>query len=237
LGSEDLFHKRKAKKQQDSVRRNANRQPYDNVLIVCEGEKTEPYYFEDMRVCLELDSANIKVDGSSGSSPRSIVAYAKVLFDNERVRSGNYDCVFCVFDRDQHETFYEALSTIDSINTQLKQEAYSKKNVFMAIRSIPAFEYWFLLHFTPSTKPYKPLENKSVGDQVIDDLKGYMPDYKKRQEGLYRYFNEKNLISAAKAHSERIFKNSKKTGDVNPSSNVHELVEYLESLKNITGKA
>ncbi len=40
MGSEDLFHKRKAKKQQDSVRRIANRKPYDHVLIVCEGEKT-----------------------------------------------------------------------------------------------------------------------------------------------------------------------------------------------------
>jgi len=236
LGSEDLFHKRKAQRQQDAVRRNASRQPYDNVLIVCEGEKTEPYYFEDMRVCLDLGSTNIKVDGSCGSSPVSIVAYAKELFDNERVKSGNYDRVFCVFDRDQHETFHEALSSIDSINKQLKEQGYSKNNIFATIRSIPAFEYWFLLHFTPSTKPYEPLINNSVGDQVINDLKAYMPDYKKKQEGLYSYFNELDLISAAKEHSKRIFEASKKSGDINPSTNVHELVEYLESLKKRMGK-
>jgi hypothetical protein len=80
LGSEDLFHKRKAKRQQDTVRRNANRKPYDHVLIVCEGEKTEPYYFEEIRVHLDLDSANIKIDGSCDSSPKSVVDYAEDVF-------------------------------------------------------------------------------------------------------------------------------------------------------------
>lgn len=79
MGSEDLFHKRKAKKQQDTARQKANRKPYDNVLIVCEGEKTEPYYFEEMRVYLDLDSANVAIDGSCGSSPKSVVEHAQNL--------------------------------------------------------------------------------------------------------------------------------------------------------------
>jgi len=231
LGSEDLFHKRKAKKQQDSVRRIANRKPYDHVLIVCEGEKTEPFYFEEMRVHLDLDSANIKIDGSCDSSPKSVVEYAQDLFNKERVKAGNYDRVFCVFDRDQHETFDYALNKINSINVGLKKEEYSEADVFMAIRSIPAFEYWFLLHFMPSTKSYSPLETKSVGDQVIDDLKIYLPNYEKKQKGIYKYSIDNGLIEGAKAHSKRIFENSKNTGDINPSTNVHDLVEYLEKLK------
>ncbi len=231
MGSEDLFHKRKAKKQQDSVRRIANRKPYDHVLIVCEGEKTEPFYFEEMRVHLDLDSANIKIDGSCDSSPKSVVEYAQDLFNKERVKAGNYDRVFCVFDRDQHETFDYALNKINSINVGLKKEEYSEADVFMAIRSIPAFEYWFLLHFMPSTKSYSPLETKSVGDQVIDDLKIYLPNYEKKQKGIYKYSIDNGLIEGAKAHSKRIFENSKNTGDINPSTNVHDLVEYLEKLK------
>jgi hypothetical protein len=187
LGSEDLFHKRKAKRQQDTVRRNANRKPYDHVLIVCEGEKTEPYYFEEIRVHLDLDSANIKIDGSCDSSPKSVVDYAEDVFIKERVKAGNYDRVFCVFDRDQHETFDYALNKINSMNIELKNTEYSEEDVFMAIRSIPAFEYWFLLHFIPSTKSYSPLETKSVGDQVIDDLKIYIPNYEKKQKGIYKY--------------------------------------------------
>jgi len=237
LGSEDLFHKRKAKKQQDTARQKASRKPFDNVLIVCEGEKTEPYYFEEMRVCLDLDSANIEIDGSCGSSPRSVVEHAKKLFNRERNNLGNYDRVFCVFDRDQHATFSYALGEISSINRALKKEGYLKKEVFTAIQSIPAFEYWFLLHFTASTKPYSPLPTKSVGDQVIDDLKIYLPDYEKKQEGIYKYFIENGLIDGAKAHSNRIFENSKNTGNINPSTNVHNLVEYLEALKDITKKS
>ena len=119
----------------------------------------------------------------------------------------------------------------------LKKEGYLKKEVFTAIQSIPAFEYWFLLHFTASTKPYSPLPTKSVGDQVIDDLKIYLPDYEKKQEGIYKYFIENGLIDGAKAHSNRIFENSKNTGNINPSTNVHNLVEYLEALKDITKKS
>lgn len=231
MGSENLFHKRKAKRQQDSVRRNANRKPYDHVLIVCEGEKTEPFYFEEMRVHLDLDSANIKIDGSCDSSPKSVVEYAQDLFNKERVKAGNYDRVFCVFDRDQHQTFSYALDKINSINVKLKNEGYSEADVFMAIRSIPAFEYWFLLHFTPSTKPYSPVGTKSVGDQMIDDLKIYLPNYEKKQKGIYKYSIDNGLIEGAKAHSKRIFENSKSTGDINPSTNVHDLVDYLENLK------
>ena len=230
MGSENLFHKRKAKTQQDTARRNSKRKPYNHVLIVCEGEKTEPFYFDEMRVFLDLDSANIKIDGSCDSSPKSVVGYAQDLFTKEKNRAGNYDRVFCVFDRDQHETFDEALAIINTINITLKKKGYSKENVFTVIQSTPAFEYWFLLHFTPSTKPYSPLGTKSVGDQVIDDLNIYLPNYEKKQKGIYKYSVENNLLAGAKAHSKRIFELSKKTKETNPSTNVHELVEYLEQL-------
>ena len=42
MGSEDLFYKRKAKISADLERRKAKRARYQKVLIVCEGEKTEP---------------------------------------------------------------------------------------------------------------------------------------------------------------------------------------------------
>ena len=43
-------------------------------------KKTEPYYFEEIRVHLDLDSANIKIDGSCDSSPKSVVDYAEDVF-------------------------------------------------------------------------------------------------------------------------------------------------------------
>ncbi len=234
MGSDDIFHRRKAKSQKDSARRKAKLKPYDHVLIVCEGEKTEPFYFEEMRIYLDLDSANIQIDGSCDSSPKSVVNHAHRLFIKEREKAGNYDRVFCVFDRDQHETFNFALKKIHAINAELKREGYSEDpedDVFMAVRSVPAFEYWFLLHFYPSTKPYTPTERKSVGDQVIDDLKVYFPGYQKKHKGFYKYSLDTKLIDGAKAHSKRIFDHSIRTGEINPSTNVHKLVEYLEKIK------
>lgn len=42
MGTDNLFHKRKERKAESLRRRRTMKAPYDVVLIVCEGEKTEP---------------------------------------------------------------------------------------------------------------------------------------------------------------------------------------------------
>jgi hypothetical protein len=234
MGSEDLFHKRKARKAVDIERSSAKRKPYDRVLIVCEGEKTEPYYFEEIKVTLDLDSANIQIDGSCGSSPRSVVAHAITLFERARLKGEQYDRVFCVFDRDQHETFDEAIIKVNKYNKQLLADKYYLKNedpTFTVIRSTPSFEYWLLLHFIPTTMSFLSTDTKSSGDQVIDELKVYITNYKKKQKGLYKMSITDNLLNGALAHSNKIFNNAVKTKDFNPSTNIHILVNYLQNIK------
>jgi hypothetical protein len=234
MGSEDLFHKRKARRAIDIERNSAKRKPYDRILIVCEGEKTEPFYFEEMKVELDLDSANIKIDGSCDSSPRSVVEHAITLFERAKFKGEQYDRVFCVFDRDQHETFDEAIDKVKTYNKQLLVDEFYLKNedpTFTVIRSTPSFEYWFLLHYTPTTRPFLSTNTKSSGDQVIDELRTYITDYKKKKKGIYKMSTTKNLLNGALAHSKRIFDNAEKTGDFNPSTNVHTLVNYLQNIK------
>ncbi|VAW46556.1 hypothetical protein MNBD_GAMMA03-583 [hydrothermal vent metagenome] len=60
MGTDNLHHKRKAKSISNLERKKAKRAPYDRVLIVCEGEKTEPYYFSELIDYYRLNSANIK---------------------------------------------------------------------------------------------------------------------------------------------------------------------------------
>ena len=91
MGSEDLFHKHKAKKQQDLERKTSSRKPYNRILIVCEGSKTEPIYLEEVRMELELDSANVMIDGTCGSSPISVVKHAESVFNNEFKICGLYN--------------------------------------------------------------------------------------------------------------------------------------------------
>ncbi len=231
MGSEDLFHKRKARSAQDSARDNSKRQSYDKILVVCEGEKTEPIYFEEIRVVLGIDFANIEIDGSCGSSPINVVNRAYLLH-REALQSGDsYNRVFCVFDKDSHTTFEEAIERINQINCELSEQGLKEQSRFEGIISIPSFEYWFLLHYNPTTKPYAATPTKSVGDHVIDDLKKYLPGYKKTQKGLFSKSQNEGTLEGALANSRRIYKASLKSGNINPSTNVHELIEYLRDVK------
>ncbi len=230
MGSDDLFHKRKARSNEESKRRKASRKPYDRVLIVCEGEKTEPFYFEEIKVLLEIDSANIEIDGSCGSSPISVVEHALLLFDRDRATGEIYNKIYCVFDKDRHASYDQALEKVQSINRSIKKD---KNAMFVATHSTPSFEYWLLLHFIPTTKPYEGTERKSAGDQVIDDLKLYIPDYKKTQKGIFKKSTEDGTLEYAIAHSQRIFEAAKKSRNFNPSTNMHELVEYLHKIKEV----
>jgi hypothetical protein len=131
----------KARSLKDLQRKKPKRSPYDRVLIVCEGKKTEPNYFQALVDDLELNTANVDVDRDADSSPRSIISHAKKRYKDDLRENGRQDCfdrVYCVFDRDEHTTYTEA---INSINTA------SPSGVFFAITSTPCLEYLLLLHF------------------------------------------------------------------------------------------
>ena len=49
MGSDDLFKKKKARKLRDISRKKRTRDLYKRVLIVCEGQKTEPLYFDSLK--------------------------------------------------------------------------------------------------------------------------------------------------------------------------------------------
>ena len=64
-------------------------------LIVCEGEVTEPEYFNSFR----LTSANVKAIGK-GMNTISLVKEAIAIRDIEKRRNRNYDQCWVVFDKD-----------------------------------------------------------------------------------------------------------------------------------------
>ena len=110
MGSENLFHRRKQKATETASRRKANRKPYDKVLIVCEGSKTEPLYFQELIDHYEIHTANVKISGSCGSDPLSVAEHGIQLYEEELCsQSEPFDRVYCVFDRDAHPTYQHAL--------------------------------------------------------------------------------------------------------------------------------
>lgn len=220
MGTDNLFHKRKARQAKDLGRRNARREPYAKVLIVCEGEKTEPGYFCSLKDFYGLNSANIEISGNCGSAPISIFEYARQRYRAERDAGDAFDHVFCVFDKDTHHSYEQAVREISHA---------SPKNLFHAITSIPCFEYWLLLHFDYSTRPYDSLPGNSACQLVLSDLKKYMPHYSK---GHAQTFEElQGQLEYAKANAIRALKAAESSNTDNPTTRVHELVSFLQDIK------
>lgn len=96
------------------------------ILIVCEGENTEPSYFRQFR----LSTATVKAIGE-GYNTVSLVNRAVQLSNEKR-----YDQVWCVFDKDDF--------SINDFNNAIQ---IAKANNFGVAYSNQAFEYWMILHF------------------------------------------------------------------------------------------
>lgn len=220
MGSDDLFHKRKARSAKQLARKKESRSSYERALIVCEGSKTEPNYFCELVNSLELNTANVEVDGNCGSSPISIFNYAQKRYVEEKRTGDGFDRVFCVFDKDSHESYEEALR----LHSDMKP-----KGVFKAIVSVPCFEYWLLLHYVFTTKPFEADRNGSICASLISELKKYLHDYEKGDENIYSVLS--GQTDQAIAYSKRALTQSDENDTDNPSTIIHELVEYLRDLK------
>ncbi|MDQ6992770.1 MAG: RloB family protein [Mariprofundus sp.] len=220
MGSDDLFHKRKAIKATQLARRKSLRDPYAKVLIVCEGEKSEPNYFNGFKDHYGLNSANVEVCGECNSDPLSIVRFAIDLYRKERNAGDSFDRVYCVFDKDTHANYQSAL---DQIN-----RAVPKETIF-AITSVPCFEYWLLLHFQYTTRPYEALPGNSAGNQLLRDLKAVMPDYEKGKQNIFPALLDQ--LEFAKHNAVRALEAGKSGHTDNPTTHVHKLVEYLQKIK------
>jgi len=98
-------------------RKPGNRLPRSITLIVCEGE-TERAYFEAARLRLGLRPAEVVIaENTHGSAPISVVACAEQKADED----GGYDFIFCVFDRDAHESFSRAREKINALAGRRKK--------------------------------------------------------------------------------------------------------------------
>ena len=224
MGSEDLFSKRKARKQQDIARRKRNLPQIPRFLIVCEGEKTEPNYFSELRDKLGIRHQSACIGKNQGSSPDKVVAAALALYDEDASRGDTFDKVFCVFDRDTHEKFFDAIQRIKDLSSSDVQRP------FVAITSNPCFEVWLLLHFGYSDKPFSAGGGKSVGERVVVELKkrtGFA-SYEKGARGIYSVLSDRteDAIKFAK----QLRTSAAKTGQCNPWTNVDELVRELFDL-------
>lgn len=119
-------------REERSLRRvSSTRVVKQSFLIVCEGENTEPDYFNAFR----LTSANVRAVGQ-GISTIGLVQKAVRIKDEERRKGYTYDQYWVVFDKDDFPN--------NDFNNAI---ALAENNGIKAAYSNQAFELWFLLHF------------------------------------------------------------------------------------------
>ena len=203
MGTDDLFNKRrhaellKRKEGQRGKKR-------DRVLIVTEGERTEPLYFDGFRL------SNVTVKGC-GYNCDSLVQYTRDL-ENEYKRKQDmyFDKVWCVFDRDSFPVAnFDAAFALAA--TYGYEVAYSNE----------AFELWYLLHFNY-------YDSQLSRQQYCDKLTAVLGfRYLKNDRRMYSMLLERQPQAIKWAERLLITHNGTLPRNANPSTTVYRLVEYL----------
>jgi len=187
------------------------------ILILCEDEKSSKLYFEsfkkDEKLKRELSSVDIEVVHPKDHSPVGLVTKAKEKKKKAKRERNPYDEIWIVLDKDHHANMEKA---IDMANA-------NKINVAL---STICFEYWVLLHFERTTKPFIKCE-----DVIKYIKKNHFNDYEKNTNC---YLALKDKIQFAIKNAKWLLKQvkidldtGKKITDLSAYTNVHLLVKKL----------
>lgn len=225
MGRDDQPKHRQAAR--ELLRRKAQLQPAERLLIVCEGSKTEPLYLGEIRQQLRLPSANVQVQPAAyGTEPLRIVEYAERLFtEGQRalgIHARSFDRVVVVFDRDDHHTYHAALQRILALNGRLENDERVKVP-FEAVVSVPCFELWLLLHFEDV---FAPLHR----DQALARLRAHLAGYAKGQGSHWAATRDRLDAATGRANALVAAGHTAEEG-TQPYTNMYELVHRLLHLK------
>ncbi len=196
----------------------SKRQAPANYLIVCEGKKTEPNYFNGLKKKInekygnkvDVLIPNIDIKGT-GMNTTSLVKYTQKTVNHANKVYGQ---VWVVFDKDEYN--YEQFnSAIDNCNYNV---AWSNPN----------FELWLLAHF-------KKVSRYVSKDDVIQELskefqKKGLGDYTKNDTDIFdKVTSEGKLHTAIKncEYMEELNKDGK-ASQRNPMTKVYKIVDGLK---------
>ena len=191
------------------------------ILVVAEGE-SEVSYFRTIKKFRNI--SNLKVVHSNGSAPKNVIGKAVRIcsdsFEND------FEQVYCVFDQDTVANYTQSIMSLQSLNKQGK----FRGTEFIAIPSVPCFEYWYLLHMKYTTRSYDGYP--SPCNEVEKELKKF-PEFEKYKkpscEKIFKVLEEKQdiAISNAEQSLRAAHKNGQRKYHENPSTRIHLVVKAL----------
>lgn len=124
--------RRKAKASQK--RREKTREKLVRFLVVCEGTKTEPHYFDALIKDHTSIVREVKIKGEGRATVALVNRAQAIKQELERKNAMAFDRVWLVFDKDNFNDFNEAIRK-------------AKKLGFQCAWTNEAFELWYNLHF------------------------------------------------------------------------------------------
>lgn len=189
------------------------------ILIIGEGQKTEPNYFFELRLEDDVTARfSVTVKKGHGRSPEQVIE--EILSHKQRAenRGEYYDEVWCVLDvegPDKRESLERAM-------------AVARQNDITLCLSNPCFEVWLLAHFVRQSRAYNDC------DSIIVQLNNHWQrlcgqNYRKNDEHIYSRVSSltQTAIENAKQVREIDHLDITNTSDANSSTEVYKLVSYL----------
>jgi hypothetical protein len=193
------------------ARRSPFREPKPIILIICEGQNTEPQYFDGFKRSCRNPRVEILIAREHGV-PRTLVETAKErkkTAEAEAKRTGDenlgYDSVWCVFDVDEHPHIPDA------------RQMARDNGIELAI-SNPCFELWLILHFRESPG----MRNRH---KLREMLVKHVPGYDKNVD--YAYYADGYPQAVTRAQRLAIVAANTGMPGRNPSTDVYKLTEII----------
>jgi hypothetical protein len=193
------------------------REERQRFLVVCEGEKTEPNYFQMFGQELPRHVVQLDIYGE-GANTLSLVSRAKELRDSQASGDYPFDQVWIVFDRDSFEAdnFDNAIHMAEADGMQC---AWSNE----------AFELWYILHFEYRNTETNRTEYQGKLSQLLGET------YQKNAPDMYQKLtcmgDQRKAVAWAKRLLDEFQTASTPPSRSNPCTTVFKLVEKLNLYK------
>ena len=192
--------------------------------IFCEGQQTEPMYFEGFKRYIEenpiyRDMVLIEIEPCQAETMR-VIAKAEEYVKKNKIQKGQ---IWCVYDKDSFPAsdFNGVSHRVEILNRENSDIQYH------VAWSNECIEFWFILHFAYYTANNSRSEYIDFLNNKFKDMR--INKYEKNMSGLFEILFDIGNPKLAIRYAKRIIKDGegKTPAEIAPGTKVYELVEEL----------
>jgi hypothetical protein len=179
------------------------------ILIISEGKKTEPNYFNAVKAKFRLSS--VEVPDTKKNTGKELLQIAIDYQKKAKKDRNPYDEIWIILDRDgytKHPLVFDRAKNYPELKIGF---------------SSPCFEYWLLLHFEYTSAPFNDCDN------TIKKLKNHLPDYDKGEDYSRLLLGkiEMAITNSKQIKKHQVNTSNQKIYEYNPYTDLYELMEML----------